>query len=143
MISNNGPKSFADIFCNARARSVIVSVAQSTCLVRGVIYKHRFRSHTQKCLSLDMEHRLCFPFCQGHYGRMQSHRQEIQFEMSYNLRSTINHTPLNSTLPLFPTHTHTAAAIRVHELARRWTCAHKRQLQSDMDTRSSIVRAYV
>lgn len=93
MISRNSPKSFADIFCNARMRFVIVFMGQSTCLVKGVIYKRRFKSHTQKCLSLDMEHRLCFPFCQGHYGRMQSHRQEIQFEMSYNLQSTINHTP--------------------------------------------------
>lgn len=86
---------------------------------KGVIYKHRFKSHTQKCLSLDMEHRLCFPFCQGHYGRMQSHRQEIQFEMSYNLQSTINHTPLNSTLPLLPTHTHTHTHRSSHQCTSR------------------------
>lgn len=58
-----------------------------------------------------MERRVCFPFCQGHYGGMQSHRQEIQFEMSYNLQSTINHPLLKPrSLPFPHIHTHTLSS---------------------------------
>lgn len=93
MISNNSPKIIYRHFLQCKNGIRYCLHGTIDLPHKGVIYKLRFKSHAQKCLSLDMEHRLCFPFCQGHYGRMQSHGQEIQFEMSYNLQSTINHTP--------------------------------------------------
>lgn len=89
---------------------IIVSMGQLTCLVKAQFISKDSKSHTPKCLLSDMDHRLCFQFCQGHYERMQSHRQEIQSEMSYNLQSTINHALLTPHSLSFPSHILNSAA---------------------------------